>query len=464
MTTTTSSTTTDPIIDAWAAQRADLYLVIGRGADQLRDALQRAGASDRPRVVLAVHPDQDPLTAAQAACEVASSPGFLPQRVCCAVHPDEIAASDDGGARIHELAEAAGAGVQRYIVSASTFALHARRFVHHTLRNVAWYPGSTDSASLANLAVGLPAIIVAAGPSLADSLHDLRRVRHHALIIACDTAAPALLAAGIEPHAIASIDLQPHKQSALRSLIGRTDALLAQQQYCHPRISNAWRGPRTWFGTPSPAAGLLPAVPTVAETLSVAHAAFELGRHLGCSPLVLCGLDLSFTNGTQTHAPGCVGHWGERSAARAEVMATGLDSAPLPTLVSMQAMATSFEALIAQLPGDAQVWNATARGLMIRGARRASLDAVLDLGISHDRIPRVGELRGRELTFDIDAQLKRLDDAALDPPAALVRMAAFRELLATRRISEAGERDARAFVRRACAKAARALGRSSCTV
>ena len=459
--TPTPPPSTASLIDAWAAARADLYLVIGRGADELRNALQRTAAATttdrpRPRVVLAIHPQQDPLTAAQAAHEVASAPGFLPQRVACVIHPE------DDSPHAQTVAAAAGAGAQRYIVCATTFALHARRFVHHTLRNVAWYAGSLDFASLQNACPGVPAIVVAAGPSLDESLPGLRRAQHHALILACDTAAPALQAAGVRAHAVASIDLQQHKQRALRAL--DNSALLVQQQYCHPRISAAW--PRTaasrmFVGTPSPAADLLPPIAPVGETLSVAHAAFELARHLGCGPIVLCGLDLAFTDAARTHAAGCVGHWGERTPPRAEVWLPGLDGAEWPTLTSMQAMATSFESLIAELPTGVTVWNATARGLAIRGAQRATLDDVCDLHANESNVPDNLAALARPLQFNVDAQLQRLRDAANDPPAALVRMAAFQELLATRQLSAGGEQRARQFVQRVCRKAIRALERTS---
>jgi hypothetical protein len=77
-------------------------------------------------------------------------------------------------------------------------------------------------------------VVVAAGPTLDDALSALRDIADRVVIVACDTAVPALLGAGIDPDIIATIDLNPRKTAILRRTADRTRAVLAQLQYAPP--------------------------------------------------------------------------------------------------------------------------------------------------------------------------------------------------------------------------------------
>jgi hypothetical protein len=147
----------------WARADADMYVVIGPGASELRDAIRKRGPRAEPPidgdvavslppappVVVAVEPDFAPGAAAEAVYELAGSPGLVPRRVVCAVAPETEAADP---VRIGALTRAVEAGAQRYIVSVSTFAARARAFTYHTLRNAAAYPGSLAADSLTGAA------------------------------------------------------------------------------------------------------------------------------------------------------------------------------------------------------------------------------------------------------------------------------------------------------------------------
>lgn len=429
----------------------------------MRTELRRAAPHRRFAVVLSVAVTDAPASVARGVYELAAAPGFLPRQIVCVAHPTEAATH---AAEVAELAAAAHAGAQRYLVSVGTFAKYSRAFVYHTLRNAAFYADSLDFGAMHNRFRNATAVVVGAGPSLDESLPALKLAASRALVIACDTATPALIAEGIVPHVIAAIDLQPRKSRILRSVAKQIAALhgapssgqssgswpvLAVMQYANPRLVAAWPGPRMWLGAPSAAARVLaPTIASVPETLSVAHAAFFVARHFGCSPIVLVGLDLAFTDGERTHSAGTFGHWGELGGVRHELFVPGLDGREWPTLASMHAMATSFAAAIAET--EVPVWNATLRGQLIPGAHRHDLHDGLDFAdlSSAEKLDERPFATAPRLAFDPAAVKARLRQTAHSPPDDLIDMAAFGYVFRHRDLPRRVRKAARRFVATCC--------------
>jgi hypothetical protein len=54
---------------------------------------------------------------------------------------------------------------------------------------------------------GVPAVCVAAGPSLDDAIPELKKIQKQFLIIACDSSVNALLKADIRPHIVVTVDI-----------------------------------------------------------------------------------------------------------------------------------------------------------------------------------------------------------------------------------------------------------------
>lgn len=175
-------------------------------------------------------------------------------------------------------------------------------YMRQTLANATRIAREGDAASLVGRFPGLPAIVVAAGPSLDRNIHDLHLVRDRALIVACDTALRPLLSVGIEPDLVVAIDPTVANACHLGALHDPRRTWLAAEGSLHPsafvhfdartfffRVND--HAPWSWLR----AAGLDRL--HVEVWGSVITAAFDLVLRMGCDPVVFMGADLAFTGG-----------------------------------------------------------------------------------------------------------------------------------------------------------------------
>lgn len=155
---------------------------------------------------------------------------------------------------------------------------------------------------------GVPAIICAAGPSLNKNVHLLRGVEDRALILVVNTAAKAVAAAGVRPHAIVSVEsLDITNQLADLPWLGEVAAFLELT------------GNPAMFDLP-----LRRVLPISVDTSAcsrftarlggghdfsggfcVANTATALAQAMGCRPLILLGQDLAYA-GDKVYADGTV--------------------------------------------------------------------------------------------------------------------------------------------------------------
>ena len=154
----------------------------------------------------------------------------------------------------------------------------------------------------------IPALIIAGGPSLDKHLPDIASLRESHLLIAVDTAMTALAKTQIKPDIIAALDPQYWNTRHLdRCRKAAGEALILSEIASHPGIFRSLDG-RPWLTrTHFPLAGKLEDAAGIHGRLraggSVATAAWDLGRFLGCSPICATGLDLGFPGG-KTHYTG----------------------------------------------------------------------------------------------------------------------------------------------------------------
>lgn len=174
----------------------------------------------------------------------------------------------------------------------------ARTWVEHLLANVELLQDSAPFLALRGKYRGVPAFICGAGPSLNQNVALLEEARQKGIVIAVNSSAKALAAAGIEPHVLAcieSIDV-----SHLLEQIPFLDRVIrAFSLSASPKTLRTGKGPLLpiWEALPEIANPLeeLTGLPGLAVCGSVSTIAFSLAYHLGCSPIVLVGHDLAFT-------------------------------------------------------------------------------------------------------------------------------------------------------------------------
>ena len=189
--------------------------------------------------------------------------------------------------------------------------------LRNLLMNLDHYAGCAGIADLGSVCLGMPAVVVSAGPSLERNIDVLAQpgVRDKVVIIAVQTVLKTLLTRGIRPHFVCALD---HHEISTRFYEGLTaddveGITLMVEPKANPAILDAWPGAIRSLGNDLLDLVLdysdLATTPKgeFAPGATVAHLCYYLARHLGCDPVLLCGQDLAFTDG-QYYADGAAIH------------------------------------------------------------------------------------------------------------------------------------------------------------
>jgi hypothetical protein len=148
---------------------------------------------------------------------------------------------------------------------------------------------------------GLPAIVVAAGPSLDRNLDLLKGLGDRAVLLSMNRCASVLQAEGIRPHFLVAYDCGEVIPDVHLAGIGAEilDNFVLRPSV-HPRMLELPFGRRFLFTDGSVhEAGLLEAMGQPSRPLgggSVAHTCFQLAFHMGCDPVVVIGQDLAYSD------------------------------------------------------------------------------------------------------------------------------------------------------------------------
>ncbi len=205
-------------------------------------------------------------------------------------YPDDAAALTD---TVRQL-------VQRTSINENTHQLRSRTWIVDLIANLKWLTTAPAFTSLEGLLKGVPAFIVGSGPSLEKNVELLKVARRKGLVLSANSAARALAASDVEPQVVAcieSIDVS-HRLADLPFIdrVVRAFSLAA-----HPRVLETGKGPLLHIheGIAEISVPLEPLVGGrgLAVCGSVTTILLSLAERLGCSPIVLVGQDLAYTDG-----------------------------------------------------------------------------------------------------------------------------------------------------------------------
>jgi hypothetical protein len=173
---------------------------------------------------------------------------------------------------------------------------------------------STPVSALKDAFKGLPIVAVAAGPSLDKNIRMLRKAHGKSLIIAVDAALKPLLASGITPDIIATLDPIDKNVEKFSGILPNQlkDVGLVFAPEGNRAIPKLFTGPRFFTNSQNTFTdwliGHFGAVPDFPPMYTVSHLAFLVARHMGCDPIILAGFDFSFP-GNRHHSKGCAKTW-----------------------------------------------------------------------------------------------------------------------------------------------------------
>lgn len=205
-------------------------------------------------------------------------------------------------------------------------------FFRNFYKNILEWPHAYLGNGLFNQFKQVPAIICGAGPSLEKNGHLLQSLTDRALIFAGGSALNAVLAKGVKPHFGAGID--PNQAQYERLLKARPQQLpfFYRNRFFHDALKIIL-GPKLYLtgsGGYETASWFEQKLGIEGENLDEGHNivnfCLEIAQALGCNPIILVGVDLSFTS-THFYAEGVVDN--PDLSKEQLTQATDFDSQPL---------------------------------------------------------------------------------------------------------------------------------------
>ena len=257
----------------------------------------------------------------------------------------------------------------------------------NNLHNIRYLPSAKDVAKLKNALPAVPAVIVAAGPSLEKNMHYLRRAKGKALIFAVDTIWQKLLKVNIVPDFVCTIERPANIYDYFykdRSLPAETALLVPP--VVTPKILANHQGLRIiplrqgireyrWLNDQVLHLGQ---DALVSMGASVAHLAFGFAAHLGASPIVLVGQDLAYgEDGARSHSAGTIYDDGAfKTVNQPKISVEGYYGGKVLTQKIWVDFKMWFESTISTQ--ELFVINATEGGASIAGTKQMPLAEVLE--------------------------------------------------------------------------------------
>jgi hypothetical protein len=198
--------------------------------------------------------------------------------------------------------------LDRREVNLNTLRRFGRLWLRNLLANLPEFAAAPGVGRLEGRFGGIPALVLAAGPSLDEVLPRLAELRERLLLIAVDTSHRLCQEAGVEPDVLVTVDPQYWNTRHL-DRVRVEDTVVVSEPSVHPGVLRRLGGepPLYFVSSFFPLGRLLEeAVGTkgrVGAGGSVATTAWDLGRLLGCRPIFMGGLDLGYP-GARTHCRG----------------------------------------------------------------------------------------------------------------------------------------------------------------
>ncbi len=256
-----------------------------------------------------------------------------------------------------------------------------KQYNENTFANLKYFMNGKSLDSLyRNLPKGMPAIVVAAGPSLDKNIKMLHHAKRKALIIAVDSALRPLLKEGIIPDLCISVDGK--KNIRHFSEEASKDIPLVCMLVSNKEVLAGHRAEKFFLNDLnhhiqhflSENELVLPVTSTGG---SVANDAFSLARLLGRKTIILVGQDLAYT-GNKTHSGATVrGEWNQDvTKFTNNVWMEGIDGKPILSSGEFQLYRTWFEEQIINCP-ELKVIDATEGGAKIKGSMIESLEQAI---------------------------------------------------------------------------------------
>ncbi len=178
------------------------------------------------------------------------------------------------------------------------------------LHNLPTYVSTGSIQVLQNRFSGCPTVVVSAGPSLKRNIKTLQAIRDKVVVVAVQTTLKPLLAEGIQPDFVTSLDYHAVSKGFFEGLEDQElhDVHLVAEPKVHWDVVDTYRGRGcvSLLGNEFcqlVLRGMTDGHDTLRAGCTVAHLAFYLAQYLGGNPILFIGQDLGFTDNVY-YSPG----------------------------------------------------------------------------------------------------------------------------------------------------------------
>ncbi|HEY1406256.1 MAG TPA: 6-hydroxymethylpterin diphosphokinase MptE-like protein [Spirochaetota bacterium] len=371
-------------------------LILEKDAAIVRSAMENRKLDSffsDPRVILLVDPTEDEI-AERMRGRSSKSVVFIAHRGSCL----------RDGEYYPNIIRIAKSYISTKDVNIATLAKFEKLWSSNIARNAKSFLSAVPVSAFFGAFENVPAIVVAAGPSLTESIPFIRKNKDRAVIIAVDTSYFILRRYGIEPHFCLCVD--PQAINA-RYFEGDTsgETVLVADPCAHPSALRLFTGRQVMAGIPFDMMKWIEEISgekgELAHGGSVSTNAYDFAKQLGASPVIIVGQDLAFSDGL-AHARGSYldeqSHlrvtrlWNEQMMNRSQlsalpkIMVKGIGGEKVHTNQKMMIFLNWFEKR-----NDDDFINATRKGSFINGARQISDDQI-DLPPTSDISSRISSL------------------------------------------------------------------------
>ena len=230
---------------------------------------------------------------------------------------------------------------------------------------------------------GLPAIMVAAGPSLNKNIHLLEAAKKKAFVIAVGSAIKILHSNGVRPHLRAAFSPHPAEDNVFSGIEDFEGIPLLYSNTLYYPVAQKYNAPKIRMTLDNDAisryfytrAGQKHTLAGSGGT--IANVTFSLLCRTGCSHIVFTGQDMALT-GLKMYADGS---WSDPAYTGKEeglIKTRDIYGQELFTTPALYGLKAQFEAVIKQVPpGTIEFINATEGGMPIEGTAVLPLAEVL---------------------------------------------------------------------------------------
>jgi len=260
------------------------------------------------------------------------------------------------------------------IIQINTMIAFGRVYIENTIKNLKYLPKTLSIFELREiLPKDIPAIVVAAGPSVANQIEDLRKVKGKALIIAVDRILDYLLDSGVIPDFVFTLDpIKPVEYFTKRKKV--TIPLLTFM-VSNNEIFEIHEGKKIICNCSDFLQDYYINInkipPKIIASSSVATAAFTACVELGFKNIILVGQDLAY-KGNVTHAGGIE----EKIDLNNEIMTEGVNGEIVRTRYDWKVFLKWYEDFLTIYP-SINVIDTKDSGAKIKGTKLMSLEQAI---------------------------------------------------------------------------------------